>query len=118
MNLNEESQKIFQELQVLEHNINSLLTQKQSFQLELNETINALEETKKTSGDIYKIVGSIMLKADKEKTIKDLEEKKKILNLRNDSIEKQENLFEKKAKDLQDKLKKEMSSLKQEESKK
>ena len=110
MNLNEESQKIFQDLQILEHNLGNIIAQKQAFQLELNETLNAIGEIKKTSEEVYKIVGSIMVKADKEKTLNDLEEKKKILELRNSSLDKQEKLFEKKAKDLQESLKKEIDS--------
>lgn len=105
MDLNEDSQLIIQELQVLEHNLNNILMQKQQFQLELGETSNALEEVTKTSEEIYKMVGSIMVKADKKKVTEELTEKKKILELRNESLNKQENLLESKAKELQDKLK-------------
>jgi prefoldin beta subunit len=108
MEMNEESQQSLQELQILEHNMNNVLMQKQAFQLELNETINALEETKKTQDSIYKMAGSIMIRADKEKVLKELEEKKKVLQLRNDSLDKQEKLLETKAKELQNNLRKEM----------
>lgn len=100
--LDEETQKKIQELQILEHNLHNLLMQKQAFQLELNETLNALEEIRKSDGEIYKITGSIMLKADKDTVSKELEEKKKVLELRNSTIEKQEKLLESKAKELQE----------------
>jgi len=79
--MNEEASKKLQELQILERNLQSFMAQKQAFQLELTETTNALEEISKTESDIFKLVGQIMLKADKKKTIEDLEEKKKLLEL-------------------------------------
>ncbi len=103
---NEEAQKTVQELQIIEHNLHNLLMQKQAFQLELNETSNALEEVKKTKDEVYKVTGSIMLKADKPAVLKELEEKKKIFELRVNTIEKQEKIFESKAKDLQEQARK------------
>lgn len=99
-------QQKLQELQVLEHNLQSLLMQKQTFQLELNETLNALEEVKKTNDTVYKMVGSIMVVVDKTQTLTDLEEKKKLLEMRTESISKQEQLIEGKAKELQGEIKK------------
>lgn len=95
----ETTQKI-REMQILEQNLHNVLMQKQAMQFELNETINALEEVKKTSEDIYKMAGQILIKADKALTISELEEKKKILELRTSAIEKQESLFESKAQEL------------------
>jgi len=48
-----ETQKKIQELQILEHNLQNLMMQKQAFQLELNETVNALEEVKKKQKMTY-----------------------------------------------------------------
>ena len=106
MDLDKETQQTIQELQILEHNMQNLLMQKQAFQLELNETLNALEEVKKTNDTIYKVTGSIMLKANKDVILKELEEKKKIFELRVEAIEKQEGLLESKAKELQEEAKK------------
>ena len=88
----EENQKI-QEMQVLEQNLQNLLLQKQNFQLELTETKNALEELGKSKEDVFKIVGQLMLKADKAKMKEELENKQKILDLRLKTIEKQEKQF-------------------------
>ncbi|MEK6928207.1 MAG: prefoldin subunit beta [Nanoarchaeota archaeon] len=102
----ETSQKI-QELQALEQNHQAFLMQKQSIQMELNETLNALEEVKKTSGDVYRVLGNVMVKSDKEKIIKDLEEKKRISEMRVSAIEKQEKIIHSNI----DVLKKEITSL-------
>jgi len=64
--------------------------QKQAFQMELNETDKALEEVDKSEGDIFKIVGQVIIKTNKEKINEDLKKKKELLALRLESIEKQE----------------------------
>ncbi|NCO11014.1 prefoldin subunit beta [Candidatus Pacearchaeota archaeon CG_4_9_14_0_2_um_filter_39_13] len=94
------TQSKIQELQNLERNLQMLMGQKQAIQMEIAETENALEEIKNSSSDIYKLSGTIMLKADKEKTIKELEEKNKLMELRLSSIEKQESILESRAEGL------------------
>ena len=89
-----------QEMQILEQSLQNILMQKQAFQLELNETENALSEISEAKDDIFKIVGQIMIKADKEKTKKELEKKKELISLRLKSIEKQETELTKQLEDL------------------
>ncbi len=101
-----EAQQKIQELQILEQNLQNILAQKQAFQMELNEVLNASEEVKKSDQQIYKMVGSIMVVVEKDATIKELDEKKKLLEIRNDSLSKQEQLFETKARELQQELRK------------
>ncbi len=106
MSSEKETEKIIQELQIFEHNLHNLLLQKQAFQLELNETLNASEEVKKTRDEIYKVADNFMIRADKEAVLKELEEKEKVFKLRITTIEKQERLLEVKIKELQDEAKK------------
>ncbi len=84
-----ENKKI-QEMQFLEHNLQNLLLQKQSFQLELSETTSALKELEHSGDETFKIIGQLMIKIEKSKIQKELEEKKKILNLRIKTIQGQE----------------------------
>lgn len=98
--MDKETSSKIQELHMLERNLQSLMAQKQAIQLEIAETENALDEVKKTSSEIYKLTGSIMLKADKSAIMKELEEKHKLMHLRMSSIEKQESLLESKAEEL------------------
>ncbi len=104
--IDEETQQKFHELQVLENNIQNLLIQKQTSSMEFGEASNALDEVRKSKNTIYKMIGSIMVVVDKESTIKELEEKKKILELRAESVSKQEKTFETKAHNLQQEIKK------------
>jgi prefoldin beta subunit len=95
-----------QEMQLAEQSLQNILLQKQAFQMELAETDAALKEIKKAGDDVYKVVGNLMLKADKSKTKEDLENKKKLLELRLKSLEKQEiSLTEKLEKAREDILK-------------
>jgi prefoldin beta subunit len=96
----ENHQEQIQELQILEQNLNAFMMQKQSFQMELSETASALEEIQKSKDDVYKIFGQLMLKVPKEKALKELEDKQKLLNLRVESLQRQEKEFLKKADQL------------------
>ena len=85
----QEKQKKIQEMQIIEQNLQNLLLQKQTFQMEISETKAAKKEIEK-SNDVFKIIGQLMIKANKEKTIEELINKEKILDLRIKSMEKQE----------------------------
>lgn len=100
MNIDPEIDKKIQDLQTLEQNMQGILLEKQSMQIELNEISNALEEIKKSQDEVYRVLGNIMVKSDKEKLSKELLEREKLLELRLTSIEKQEGLIEKRAEDL------------------
>ena len=90
MEMNQETQQKIQELQGMEQNLNNLVMQKQTFQMELTETENALSEISKSKDDVFKLVGNIMIKADKKKTEDDLTKKKDLLSLRLKSIDSEE----------------------------
>lgn len=91
--LDKETTEKIQKLQLLEQNLQNLLLQKQTFQLELDETGSALSELKEAKEEAYKIIGSIMVKVKKDKLEKELLNKKETLSLRIKNIEKQEQIF-------------------------
>ena len=99
--MNKETEKRIQQLQLIEQNLNNIIMQKQSFQMQLMENENALSEIEKTKKDVYKIVGTIMISSDKDHLKKELNEQKEILDLRIKNLEKQENNFKEKAEDIQ-----------------
>ena len=112
MNKKNETAEKIQEMQILEQNLQSLTMQKQTFQLEFNEVTNAISELNKADEEVYRILGGIMIKSDKKSLLVELEEKNKILELRVSSIEKQEQLLEKKADELRKDLTKSISESK------
>jgi len=101
--------KNLQEMQILEQNLQNLLLQKQAFQMELSETQSALKEIENAGEEIFKIIGQLMLKADKSKTKQELADKEKILNLRVNAIEKQEGYLVDKLNNLREEMLKTVS---------
>ena len=85
-----DNQKI-QEMQILEQSLQNILLQKQAFQMELSETKTALKEVESSDDEVFKIIGQIMIKTKKDTIVSDLLNKKKILELRLNNLEKQEN---------------------------
>jgi prefoldin beta subunit len=100
------SEKINQ-LQMLEQNLQQILSQKQQYQGQVVEIDSAIEELGKTE-DAYKIVGNIMVKVSKEDLNKDLNEKKERVELRMKTFEKQEKTMKDKAESLRQEVMAEM----------
>jgi len=90
MDIDKETQQKIKQLQIFEQNFQTILMQKQAFQMELTETENALSEIAKSKGDIYKMIGQIMIKTDKNKVESELKRKQELLSLRLKTLEKQE----------------------------
>jgi len=95
--ITKETQEKIQQLQIFEQNLQNLLLQKQAFQFELSETENALSEVGKTKDEVYKLIGQVMLKTSKSEIEKELNQKKDILSLRVNAIEKQESQLKEEA---------------------
>ena len=106
MEIDKETQEKLREFQITEQNLQNFLLQSQTFQMELNETESAMEEVSKTGDEVYKIVGQVMVKSNKEGILKELQEMKDILNLKLKAITNQEKILEEKIK----KLRKEIES--------
>lgn len=98
--INNDTQKRIQELQIIEQNLHSLIMQKQAFQIEISETDNAFNEIYNSKEDIFKIVCNIMIKADKNKTLDELKKKKDLLSLRFKSINSEERNLNNKIEEL------------------
>jgi prefoldin beta subunit len=79
-----------QEIQFLEQGLQNILYQKQAFQMELSEAQEALKELENSKDDVYKVIGQIMIKSEKEKIKAELQSKIKIFDLRMKNLEKQE----------------------------
>lgn len=98
--MEKEIEEKVKELQLIEQNLNNFIFQKQAFQLELNEINSAVEELKKSDGDVFKIIGNVMIKSEKNKLKKELDEKKEIVSLRLKNIEKQEKALRERVEEL------------------
>lgn len=99
-----------QELSILEHNLQALVVQFQTVELEMNEINTALAEVKGTKEDVYRVLSSVMVKSDKAKIVEELEKKKKVLEMRLQTIEKQQKLLESKSEQIRREIEKSQSS--------
>jgi prefoldin beta subunit len=90
----EKTEEVMQELQIIEHNLQNILIQKQAFQIEIDDIDSAIEEIKKENkGEVYKILGQIIVKSEKGEVEKELQNKKDIFKLRLSALEKQEQIL-------------------------
>lgn len=98
-------------LQQVQQSLQSVLTQKQQLELELAETDQALSELAKLdeNATIYKSIGSLLVKAEKDKVTTELTERKELLNTRVTVMGKQEERLRTQAKDLQARLQKDLN---------
>jgi len=104
MEIDKETQSKIQELQSYEQSFQSILMQKQAFQMELNETENAFSEILKSDDQVFKTMGNIMVKVNKGDIEKELKHKKDMLQLRLKSIEKQEEDLNRKVEEIREEV--------------
>lgn len=90
----------------LQQNLQSILMQKQQVEIENVEVSKALEELKKAGVDetVYKTAGPVLIKANKDVIVKELEEKKELANTRAMVLSKQETRLKENLKEVQGKI--------------
>jgi prefoldin beta subunit len=93
-------------LQQLQQTLQGVMAQKQQLSLQLNEVENASSELEKLTETavIYKSIGALLVKAEKDKVAAELTERKELLKMRVDVLAKQEERLRTQVKELQDKL--------------
>jgi prefoldin beta subunit len=93
-------------LQQLQQTLQSVVTQKQQLELELNETDKAVSELEKSTDEtpVYKSVGSILVKSDRQVLLGELKERKELLTTRVTVLGKQEERTRERLKEVQERL--------------
>ncbi len=93
-------------LQQLQQTLQVVVTQKQQLELELTETEKALSELDKIADTVpvYKSVGSILLRSERQGLMNELKEKKELINTRVTVLAKQEERTRERLKELQDRV--------------
>ena len=103
MEVSKETEQKISQLQMFEQSLQSFLGQKQQFQIQLVEVDSALNELENTE-KAYKIVGNIMVEAEKSELKSDLQSRREMLELRIKTMEKQETQVREKASRLQSEI--------------
>ena len=93
-------------LQQLQQTLQSVVSQKQQLELELSETDKALTELEKSTDEtpVYKSVGSILVKSNRQGLLTELKERKELLTTRVTVLGKQEERTRERLKESQEKL--------------
>ncbi|MGD9130455.1 MAG: prefoldin subunit beta [Candidatus Bathyarchaeota archaeon] len=93
-------------LQQLQQNLQGVMAQKQQLEMQLTEVEHAASELEKMkeTAVIYKSIGALLVKSEKNKVTTELTERKELLKMRVDVLAKQEERLRTQAKDLQEKL--------------
>jgi len=105
-NIPPQVQAMLGQLESYQQQLQLVIQQKQKVQLELTEAKKALEELEKVEDGtvIYKTVGTLIVKTDKEKALAELKEKVETLEVRLNALERQEKKLNEKLKELTAKI--------------
>ena len=97
-------------LQQLQQTLQGVMSQKQQLELQLTEVEQAVTELDKLdeTAVVYKSIGALLVKSEKDKVTIDLTERKELLKMRVDVLAKQEERLRTQVKDLQEKLQKDL----------
>lgn len=100
-------------LQQLQQTLQGVMSQKQQLELQLTEVEQAVTELDKLdeAAVIYKSIGALLVKSEKNKVTTDLSERKELLKMRVDVLAKQEERLRTQVKDLQEKLQQDLRSV-------
>jgi prefoldin beta subunit len=97
------------QLQLAQQNLHNITHQKQQVESQLVELQSAQDQLQTTEKS-YKILGKIMLAVNKETLIKDVTEKKEVLEIRFKNLIKQEENLQQNINELQQEVMKEMKN--------
>ena len=91
-----------------QQNLQAIMVQKQQVELELTEVEKALAELSKTvdTANIYKSIGSMLVKTNRKDMLKELNERRELGNTRVTVLAKQENRTRDSLKEIQTKIEK------------
>src|SRR3990172_8377522 len=95
------------QMQQIQQQAQAIITQKNQVEITLKETELALEELEKLDTDavVYRAIGDLLIKTEREKTKEFLKEKKDTLDLRLQTLARQEERVQKRFQQLQEQLK-------------
>ena len=93
-------------LQQLQQTLQGVMSQKQQLEMQLTEVERASSELEKLNETavVYKSIGALLVKSEKDKVTQELTERKELVKMRVDVLAKQEERLRIQVKDLQGKL--------------
>ncbi|MEW6328980.1 MAG: prefoldin subunit beta, partial [Candidatus Micrarchaeota archaeon] len=102
--ISKETEQQIAEFQNAQSALQLTMVQRQQVQLQMDEIDNALEELKKSTGAVYRAVGTVLVESKKDETVKELTERKDTLAVRLNVLTKQEEKLRSKLTELRAKI--------------
>ena len=103
--MTEDTQKLLEQAQVYQQQIQGLIAQKETMKMQLLEMKKALEELEKSKEtEVFKLSGPVLIKEKKAEVEKDLKEKVEGLDVRVKTLQKSEDRIKEKIEELRKKL--------------
>ncbi|WP_456394621.1 prefoldin subunit beta [Thermococcus sp.] len=101
-NIPPQVQAMLGQLESYQQQLQLVIQQKQKVQLELSDAKKALEEIEgiEAGTPVYKTVGTLIVKTEKDKAVEELREKVETLEIRLNALERQEKKLNEKLKEL------------------
>ncbi|MCW4022892.1 MAG: prefoldin subunit beta [archaeon] len=98
-------------LQQLQQSLQSVMAQKQQLEMQLNEVEQAKAELEKLeeTAVVYKSIGAILVKSERNTVETELSERKELLKMRVDVLAKQDERIKTQVKELQEQLQQDLS---------
>jgi prefoldin beta subunit len=99
-------QNQLKQMQQYQQQYEIVMQQRLQLDIRMKETENALEELQNLKDDtpIYKSIGNLIIRGEKEKSLKELKEEKESMEVRKKTFEGQETQLKQKIEELQTKL--------------
>lgn len=98
-------QQLLNQAQLYQQQMQSIMTQKETLNIQLIEIGKALEELEKTkTEEVYRIAGPILIKSEKTEVKKDLKEKEDTIKMRLKTIETGEKRVRDKIEEIRDRM--------------
>ena len=94
------------QFQQIQQQVQALASQRLQMELQLKEMEKAAEELEKLApeAEVYKSIGSILIRSEKAKLAAELKEKRDTLDLRMKTLQRQEEKFQARLKEMQTKI--------------
>jgi prefoldin beta subunit len=101
----QQAQQLLMQAQVYQQQMQNIMTQKEALRVQEMEIKKAAEELEKSKeSSVYRVSGTILIKASRQEVSKDLKDKQETIGLRMATLEKSENSIRDRIEDIRKKL--------------
>lgn len=102
--MNNEQQNMIMDYQELQNKLQGIMMEKQQLFMQSGEIDRALKALNDVTGKTYEMIGTVLIEREKDNIKSDLLERKQMLDLRTESLEKSERTVKSRLQSLTEKL--------------